>query len=86
MKPDVCPKCGSSNLEPTTVAVEAICEGVFDRNDKKNDSLTPPPVHFTLEGWECGDCNAYGQDNAAMMRKIVEESERAMRKRIAEMN
>ena len=86
MKPAVCPDCGSEKIDTATIDVNAICDGVYDTDGKKDENFALPAVAFTLEGWECSECLSHGFDKAEMNRRISEEASKALKRQIAEMN
>jgi hypothetical protein len=86
LKPVVCPDCGSPNIDTAVIDVNAVCAGVFGPNGEKDENFAPPPVAFTLEGWECSECLSHGFDKAEMKKRIEEEAAKAFRRQIAEMN
>lgn len=84
MHPTKCPRCGNEEITAAEIEVRAVCAGIYDKTGRTTDDLIPPEIVFTLEGWECPECEYHGCDQEEVKRRIEQRANKSLRPQLEE--
>lgn len=85
-KPDICEECGSDKLTLRQIGVTAMLAGTFDPDGKLVRDMPPVQLDLDVAAWQCEECEHSMPDEEAIKTAIKAETNKQIRRRIAELN